>query len=437
MTRIISRSRTETPSPPPPPEVAVPRGARAIEMLPVSVLVPFARNARTHSALQVAQIAASMREFGFTNPILIDTNNEIIAGHGRLLAAQQVGLLEVPTIRLGYLTDVQKRALVIADNQLALNAGWDDVILAEQIKLLAVDEFDMGVLGFKEADLSRWLEDENLGETDADDAPAVQAQVVSQIGDVWIMGGHRLVCGDSTDRAVVARCLNGVVPALMVTDPPYGVNYDPAWRDAALGGAVGGRATGQVRNDDQADWTSVWQNFPGAVAYVWHGALHGSIVQSSLDRAGFVVRSQIVWNKSRFAISRGHYHWKHENAWYAVRRGAANAGWTGARDQCTVWDINHVASETGHGTQKPVECMKRPIINHTNVGQSVFEPFSGSGTTIIAGEETGRSVLAIEIAPQYVDVAVRRWQNFTGSEAILEGTSHTFAEVEAQRAAQE
>jgi DNA modification methylase len=227
----------------------------------------------------------------------------------------------------------------------------------------------------------------------------------------------------------VDKALNGVKPHLLVSDPPYGVEYDASWRDKALGGKAGGRATGVVKNDDKSDWREAWALFPGDVAYVWHAGVHSPAVAESLMACTFQVRSQIIWRKSNFAIGRGDYHWQHEPCWYAVRKGA-KGHWHGDRKQTTVWDIPKPAkSETGHGTQKPVECMRRPMENNSIPGNAIYEPFSGSGTTIIAGEQSGRRVLAIEMNPIYVDVAIKRWQDFTGKKATLESTGQTFEDM--------
>jgi DNA modification methylase len=275
---------------------------------------------------------------------------------------------------------------------------------------------------------------------------------------VWLLGRHRLVCGDSTTAASVEAALAGSKPHLMVTDPPYGVEYDADWRNKAMrsdGSAVGGRAIGKVTNDGQADWREAWALFPGAVVYVWHGGLHGSIVAESLAASKFRLRAQIVWVKTKSIISRGDYHWQHEPLFNAVREGeddqwrfvpehevadySVRAGttghWEGSRKQSTVWFIEHIKSETGHSTQKPVECMKRPITNNSGPGQAVYDPFVGSGTTIIAAEMTGRACHAIELSPAYVDVALRRWQSFTGSEATHATDGRTFAAIEAARTA--
>lgn len=281
---------------------------------------------------------------------------------------------------------------------------------------------------------SNWGNLGNRGKTDPDSSFEPPKSATSKLGDVWILGHHRLVCGDSTNAQTVAACLNGVHPHLMVTDPPYGVEYDAAWRERS-GLAGKGSAKGKVLNDDRADWREAWALFPGDVAYVWSAPgplqckVHDSIVASAME-----VRQQIVWAKSQFAIGRGNYHYQHEVCWYAVRKGATGH-WNGDRKQTTLWQIDKPRkSETGHSTQKPVECMKRPIENNSNPGQAVYEPFSGSGTTIIAGEMTGRPVHAIELAPEYVDVGVIRWQEFTGQQAILEATGQTFEQVRSQRA---
>jgi DNA modification methylase len=398
-------------------------GRPEISLRQVAALVPYARNSRTHSDAQVAQIAASIREFGWTNPVLIDGADGIIAGHGRLLAARKLGLTEVPCIVLDHLSETQKRALIIADNKLALNAGWDSEMLGLELQELAAEDFDMGLVGFTDDELAALLVEKTEGLTDPDETPEPPADPVSVLGDVWVLGKHRIVCGDSTDADTVAKCLNGVTPHLMVTDPPYGVEYDADWRNKAKrpdGSAYGAAALGKVENDERADWGEAWALFPGDVAYVWHAGNMAHTVAESLVTNGLNIRAQIIWNKSNMVISRGDYHPKHEPCWYAVRKGKVGH-YVGGRKQTTVWDIDKPQkSETGHSTQKPVECMKRPIENNSSAGQAVYEPFSGSGTTIIAGEMTGRSIHAIELNPAYVDVAVIRWQEFTGEKAVHE-----------------
>ena len=240
-----------------------------------------------------------------------------------------------------------------------------------------------------------------------------------ETGQLWQLGEHRLLCGDSTKREDVERLLQPVVPVLMVTDPPYGVEYDADWRNQALredGSPIGGRAIGKVHNDDQVDWTSAWALFRGDVAYCWHDGRRASEVQASLQRADFEIRCQIIWAKQQFVIGRGDYHWKHEPCWYAVRKGKTGH-WTGDRSQTTLWEIDKpIKSETGHSTQKPLECMARPIRNNSQPGDAIYEPFCGSGTTLIACEQLGRKCRAIEISPAYVAVTLQRWADATGKQ---------------------
>lgn len=423
--------------------------ADKVERWSLDRLIPYARNARTHSDEQIAQIAGSMKEWGWTNPVLVDEEGTIIAGHGRVQAARLLGWPEAPVMVAVGWTEIQKRAYTLADNKLALNAGWDPELL--RLELLELDDAgaDLGLAGFDEEELARMTAAPNAGLSDPDAAPEPPADPVSRQGDVWILGRHRLVCGDSTTVEAVDKCLAGVKPHLMVTDPPYGVNYDAAWRQKAGHGSEGA-AVGQVLNDDRADWREAWALFPGSVAYVWHGGLHAGLVAESLMASKFVMRAQIVWVKTRPVFSRGDYHWQHEPAIYAVKEDEPDDGWRfipehevatyavkkgrtgewhGGRKQSTVWFIEHIKSGTGHSTQKPVECMKRPLENNSSPGQAVYEPFAGSGTTIIAAEMTGRACHAIELDPRYVDVCVRRWQDFTGEHAVLEGDGSKFEEV--------
>ena len=408
--------------------------ADKVERRAVADLIPYARNARTHSDAQVAQIAASIAEWGWTTPVLVVETGSIIAGHGRVMAARKLGLTDVPVMVAAGWSEGQKRAYVLADNQLALNAGWDAEMLKVELTDLAGAGFDVGLIGFNEDEFAKLTAKKTEGLTDPDEVPDAPERAVSAPGDTWVLGRHRIRCGDSTSADDVAALLAGVSPHLMVTDPPYGVEYSADWRNEALGGKAGGRATGKVENDDKADWREAWALFPGDVAYVWCApgplqcTVHDSLVAGGLD-----VRQQIIWAKSNFAIGRGHYHYQHETCWYAVKKNATGH-WAGDRKQTTLWQIAKPAkSETGHPTQKPVECMKRPIENNSSPGQAVYEPFSGSGTTIIAGEMTGRCVYAMELNPPYVDVAIKRWQDFTGQKATLESDGRTFEDVVASR----
>ncbi len=404
--------------------------ADAVERRDVDLLVPYARNARTHSPEQISQLAASIREWGWTVPVLIGEDGGIIAGHGRVLAARQLGIVNVPVMVARGWSAALKRAYLLADNRLAQSAGWDATLLKIELGDLQDLGFDLGLTGFEPGEIAAFLADPATGLTDPDDIPDVPEHPITRLGDVWLMGSHRLVCGDCTDAATVAHALGGAAPHLMVTDPPYGVEYDPTWRNRA--GISTTRRTGTVENDHRADWREAWALFPGDVVYVWHGALHAATVAESLTSCSFAIRAQIIWAKERLVMSRGHYHWQHEPCWYGVR---GSGHWTGDRKQTSLWSISSrdQDADTIHSTQKPVECMRRPIENNSSPGQAVYEPFCGSGTTIIAAEITGRACHAIEINPAYVDVAVTRWQAFTGEEALLERDDRTFAAIAADR----
>jgi len=409
----------------------------------VADLSPYVKNARTHPQEQVDQIAASMERFGFTIPMLVSESGTIIAGHGRLMAAMQLGMAEVPVMIARGWSDEDRRLYTLADNRLAETSEWDPEMLQvewAELRELGLGD-DLSMIGFSEDDLNDLLPGALLevtgGLTDPDDVPEVdEDHPISQPGDVWVLGDHRIVCGSSTDAETVALLLAGAKPHLMVTDPPYGVEYDASWRKDALPlknpGKTGGMH-GKVLNDNQADWREAWALFPGDVAYIWHAGNKAHTVAESIEASGFEIRSQIIWAKHQFVIGRGHYHPHHEPCWYAVRKGATGH-WGGDRKQSTLWQIpKPQKSETGHSTQKPIDCMRIPIENNSNPGDAVYEPFSGSGTTIIAAETTGRRCYAVELNPAYVDVAVRRWQEYTGRDAVLEGSGETFAETMAAR----
>lgn len=407
-------------------------------------LAAYARNSRTHTDDQIEKLKASILEYGFTNPILLkDDGKTIGAGHARCRAALALNLASVPTITLPGLSTTQWRSYVIADNQLAITgSGWDFENLRLELDDLMAEGFGVDLLGFSADEFAAIMNPVSESEADPDAEIDPPEAPVSVLGDVWILGNHRIACGSSTEAATVVAALGGSAPHLMVTDPPYGVEYEAGWRNMAMpskndpnrwvDGA--GRATGKVENDDNADWSEAWKHFTGDVAYIWHAGNMAHIVAESLISTGLLIRAQIIWNKQQLVIGRGDYHPKHEPCWYAVRKGRPGH-YVGGRKQTTVWDIDKPhKSETGHSTQKPIECMKRPIENNSKPGDTVYEPFSGSGTTIIAGEMTGRHVRAIELNPAYVDVAVIRWQNFASGEATLESTGQTFAEVAAERA---
>jgi DNA modification methylase len=373
----------------------------SVERWPIERLLPYVANARTHPDEQVAQIAGSIAELGFNVPCLVDERGVLIAGHGRLIAAKRLGLSDVPVIRLAHLTDAQARAFRLADNRIRSTPGgmrhcWPPNSAGSR----------------RTGSISSCLVSERM---------------------LWLLSAHCFLCGDATVATDVERLLDGKRPHLMVTDPPYGVEYDPNWRNEA-GVSVTAR-TGKVSNDDRADWREAWSLFPGDAAYVWHSGVRSRTVAESLEACDFKIRAQIIWAKPRLVLGRGDYHWQHEPCFYAVRN---DAHWQGARDQTTLWTIGAGAEEddaTVHGTQKPVECMRRPMINNSRRGDAIYEPFAGSGSTLIAAESIGRVCLAMEIDPRYCDVIIERFQRHTGITATLAGSDRTFEALRAERIA--
>lgn len=413
------------------------KGYRAAAHTPVAGLRPFGRRARTHSDEQIAAIARAIERFGFINPVILDENGFVLCGWGRAQAAVLLGIKDIPYVYITHLSADEKRAYVLADNKLALRAGWDDELLRVELSELQAAGLDLTLTGFEQAELDELLLSRE-GAADPDDAPPAPKRPISKPGDLWLLGRHRVLCGSATEKTDVEGLLDGASPRLMVTDPPYGVNYDPTWRNKA-GLSSKDAARGKVSNDHRADWREAWALFPGAVAYVWHSGLHCTSVEQSLVHVRMRVRAHIVWVKGRPVVSRGHYHWQHEPAYYAVKEGeddsfrfdalhevatycvrdGKTASWRGDRRQSTVWFIDHLKNETGHGTQKPVECMLRPICNNSLAGEAVYDPFLGSGTTLIAADMTGRTCYGMELDPAYVDVVVLRWQAFAQAEAVL------------------
>ena len=376
--------------------------ADRVEHWPIDRLIAYANNPRLHSEADLDKIGASIVKWGWTNPALVDENGVLIAGHGRVGAAAKLQLTSIPV---------------------------------SELRDLKFTGFDLELIGFEPDRLEDILAGlDSSGLSDPDSTPEVSENPVTQSGDIWLLGPHLIGCGDSTSAADVEPVVTGSRPDLMVTDPPYGVDYDPSWR-ACRRASSGSLARGKVLNDDRADWQQAYELFTGDVAYVWHGALHGDVVAGDLEACGFQLRAQIVWVKQHHTLSRGHYHWRHENCFYAVREGKPGH-WQGGRTQTTVWEIannnpfgNRQREQSwGHGTQKPVECMRRPIVNNSRPGQLVYDPFLGSGTSLIAAEMTGRICCGLELSPAYVDVILRRWQTYTGRKAIHRASGQSFDE---------
>jgi site-specific DNA-methyltransferase (adenine-specific) len=408
-----------------------------IEQIGIATLIPFAKNSRTHDDAQVAQIAASIREFGFTNPVLIDETNGIIAGHGRVMAARKLKLAEVPCIRLSHLSDAQKRAYVIADNKLALNAGWDEAMLKLELADLKALDFNLDLTGFNTAEIDALLADKGTdGLTDPDDAPEPPAEPVTRLGDVWVCGQHRVMCGSSLDQAQIEILCAGQRVDMLLTDPPYnvalGMNETPEEakkRNRRTDGLV-------VQNDSMDD-----QSFriflrdafvsadtvmkPGAVFYIWHADSEGYNFRGACKDAGWPVRQCLIWRKSSLVMGRQDYQWRHEPCLYGWKEGAGHL-WASDRKQTTILEFDKPSRNGEHPTMKPVALFEYQMLNNTKGGDIVLDSFGGSGTTLIAAEKNGRIARIMELDPKYVDVIVKRWEDFTGQKAVLEATGEPF-----------
>jgi DNA modification methylase len=378
-----------------------------------SELRPHPKNWRKHPEAQQNALRGILAEVGYVDALIVrelpDGHLQIVDGH---LRAETTPDAEVPVLVVD-LTESEAEKVLATFDPLSAMAEPDEVQLEALLKGIETDSEALGKLLEELAKDAGIQQDVEIVE---DEVPEPPAEPITRPGDLWLVGEHRLFCGDSTKAGDVAQLLKGNKPLLMVTDPPYGVNYDPAWR-AEAGINNNTKKLGQVTNDDNADWTAAWVLFPGDVAYVWHAGIFSSVVHHSLQACGFQIRSQIIWAKERFALSRGHYHWQHEPCWYCVRMGRPGQ-WGGDRSQSTLWKIPAREDDgLGHGTQKPVQCMARPIQNHGSKDDDVYDPFLGSGTTLIAAEQLGRRCYGLEIDPAYCDVIVQRFENFTGRKA--------------------
>jgi DNA modification methylase len=409
--------------------------AKNIEHWQLDRLIPFARNPRTHSDAQVAQIAGSIAEFGFNAPILVDSNAGVIAGHGRLLAARKLQLTEVPVIVLDHLSEAQKRAYVIADNRLAENAGWDEELLRLELAALQDEGFDINSIGFDDQDLARLLaeQDATPGLTDEDDIPEFADAAATISGDLWVLGEHKLLVGDATDRAAVARLVAGDAADLIFTDPPYNVDYE-GYTDEKLK-IKGDRMTAdqfqKFLQDTFGSYRAVAKS--GASLYVCHSSSWQREFQGAMESAGFEVRCQIIWAKNTFAWGFGRYKFQHEPIFYA-HVGGQKDPWYGDKSQSTLWQEKKPAANRIHPTAKPVELVERALVNSSKADDIVVDLFGGSGSTLIGCERRGRRARLMEIDPKYADCIVRRWQEYTAKQAILDGDGRTFAEISLARA---
>jgi site-specific DNA-methyltransferase (adenine-specific) len=386
---------------------------------PVDKLIPYINNSRTHSDEQVAQIAASIKEFGWTNPILVDGENGIIAGHGRLMAARKLGYTEVPTIELKDLTETQRKAYIIADNRLALNAGWDNEMLTIELNDLLADGFALEMLGFDPKELDALLEPEVLeGLTDEDAVPNVPDEPTTKLGDIYQLGNHRLMCGDSTSIDAVTKLTSGGGVDMLLTDPPYNVAYEGSTKEKLT-----------IKNDNMAN--DQFRQFlrdafvtadlvmkAGAVFYIWHADSEGLNFRGACVDAGWTVRQCLIWKKSSLVMGRQDYHWKHEPCLYGWKDGAGHL-WSADRKQTTILEFDKPSRNGEHPTMKPVALFEYQMLNNTKGGDIVLDLFGGSGTTLLAAEKHGRHARLMELDPKYCDVIVKRWEDFTGKKAVL------------------
>ncbi len=424
-----------------------------IALWPIDKPIPYSRNARQISDAAVAKVAASIKEFGFRQPIVVDVEGVVVAGHTRLLAARRLGLATVPVHVAANLTPAQIKAYRLMDNRSHEEAEWDLELLPLELADLKTLDFDLGLTGFNERELGELLGFPR-GLTDEDAVPEAPENPVSKPGDLWLLGDHRVLCADATSPEAVARLLGARKPFLMITDPPYGIELDSEWRDrAGLNGCGPAEASymkhrtechinTSISSDTRADWSEAFALVPSLeVAYVWHASKFTREVLDGLLRIGFLHHQQLIWNKGRTVLTRTHYWFQHEPCWYVRKK---NAPWYGEPGKCsTIWDSPSPKFIMGgsdeekfdHPTRKPVELMRRAILNHTRRGELVYEPFLGSGTTLAAAELTGRICLGLELDPKYADIAVQRWQSLVNKKAILDGNGRTFDEVAAAKEA--
>jgi DNA modification methylase len=414
------------------PDMKPKNGARtrAIESThTIRDLTPDPKNANLGTVRGREALAQSLREFGPARAVVIDRHGHVIAGNKTVEEAKRLNiplqvvktdghvLIAVQREDLDLITDPRAKRLAIADNRVGqLDLEWD----VNMLKQLHAEGLDLSAFWTAE-EFATLFAEPSTGLTDENSVVEPAATDIVR-GDLFALGPHRLLCGDATSAADVTRLLDGTTPNLMATDPPYGIHYDPAWRHRAHPSQR--TAVGRVLNDDCASWLAAWRLFPGAIAYVWCAALKAPIVAADLEAAGFTIRSQIIWVKQHFALSRGDYHWGHEPAWYAVR---GKGRWLGDRCQTTIWEVANLNAMggartadnavTGHSTQKPVRLCEIPIVNHTIPGDAVYDPFVGSGTMVIAAQKTGRTAYAMDLDPQYVQAAMTRWEAFTGQRA--------------------
>lgn len=407
----------------------------SIEHRSVASLVPYANNARTHSDEQVTQIARSIEEFGFVNPVLVGSDDVIVAGHGRLVAAKQLGMETVPVIVLGHLTETQRRALVIADNQITANSGWDEELLKLELTELDALDFDLDLMGFSDDELDGLLLTEEVeGQTDDDEVPEPEDHPVSQAGDLWVLGDHRVLCGSATEQIDVETLMGGQLADMVFTDPPYNVDYANPEKSGKA------KKDRRIKNDNLGSefytfllvaMTNILGVCKGAI-YICMSSSELDTLQKSFREAGGKWSTFIIWAKNTFTLGRADYQRQYEPILYGWKEGSDHF-WCGARNQGDVWYFNKPVKNDLHPTMKPVELVERAIHNSSKSRDIVLDLFGGSGSTLIACEKSHRSARLMELDPKYVDVIVRRWEEYSGKEAFLELNQLTFEQNREQR----
>jgi site-specific DNA-methyltransferase (adenine-specific) len=404
--------------------------ADKVEQWDINKLVPYARNSRTHSDEQVAQIAASIKEWGFTTAVLVDEQGGIIAGHGRTLAAQRLKMTEVPVMVAAGWSDAKKRAYIIADNKLALNAGWDNEMLALELGELKDLDFDIDLTGFTADEIAALMPvDVTDGLVDEDQIPEVPDVSITVQGDVWVLGKHRLMCGDSTSLDAVEKLTGGGgIIDMLLTDPPYNVAYEGGTKEKLTiqNDSMGNDQFRQFLRDAFVTADAVMK--AGAVFYIWHADSEGYNFRGAINDAGWKVRQCLIWKKSSMVMGRQDYHWKHEPCLYGWKDGAGHL-WATDRKQTTILEFDKPTRNGEHPTMKPVALFEYQMLNNTKGGDIVLDLFGGSGTTLIAAEKNGRVSYLMELDPKYCDVIIKRWQEFTGKIAVHADTNKPFAEV--------
>lgn len=404
-----------------------------MQLVPITKLVPYVNNARTHSPEQINKLRSSLREFGFINPVIIDRDFGVIAGHGRILAAKEEGITEVPCVFADHLTEAQKKAYIIADNRMAMDAGWDEELLRVEIEALQAEAFDLSLTGFDEKELSDLFKDDaDVQEDDFDVDAELEKPTFSKNGDVWTLGRHRLVCGDSTKAETFGTLMQGRKANLVVTDPPYNVNYEGT--------------AGKIKNDNLADEKfyqflfDAFSNIEKVMAddasiYVFHADTEGLNFRKAFSDAGFYLSGCCIWKKPSLVLGRSPYQWQHEPCLYGWKKSGKHQ-WYADRKQTTIWEFEKTKKNTDHPTMKPIPLLAYPIQNSSMSNTLILDPFGGSGSTLIACEQTDRSCYTIELDEKYCDVIVKRYIEQVGSSDGVsverDGRTYTFAELEVQ-----